>query len=228
MAAQITPLSRSKSTFADKADAPPTLQPHPSRRRRSKMRRALALAAAVAGLAALGAAPAAAAPPYIDPHPDRYTISHSSAGWATAFSGGWFTDVRLESTVQPSHATSNKWKRSAESHVGPGNRRYYTYRNIDNNRCLSQVSGILLTESCVWADNDQWWSTQEYTIPCYTPPGQFPCFPGRFVTLSAWSEPNKVATVSYSSITLTAKSGPHGSPASEQRFGVSHFPAPPW
>ena len=162
---------------------------------------------------------------YIDPHPNRYAISPPfSFAWATVSQGGWFDGVvYLDQTTPlpgPGGYGSNKWDQSSESHIGPGGRRYHTYRNVDNGRFLSQTADLLWTDNYDWADTNQWWSVEHFDLVT----SGF----GRIIfdLLSPWSIPDKVVTIQNGGLYLSSRVGTTGS--QEQRVEVRHRPYPPF
>lgn len=145
----------------------------------------------------------------------RYAILTSS-GWADVVKAGWFPGlVYVDQTLAT--VRSNKWEQSSESYIGPAGRRYNTYRNVDNNHCLSHVSGIVITAACVGGDFKQWWSTETVNLPptCW---GTF-CFRPTRDLLSPWSDPDKVATdKGDTSFLLTTRVGSTGEPSQAVRI----------
>lgn len=129
--------------------------------------------------------------------------------------------VFLEGCV-PDNAC-NDWEQSTASYLGPGGRRYYTYRNVRNGECLSHTAGLLFTAPCVWADESQWWSIQVVAIPC--PPSVI-CLPLIYQLFSPWDSPGEVATSENGILVLHPVVGPIGSPA--QHLWIYHVPTLPW
>jgi hypothetical protein len=179
--------------------------------------RVVAAALLTAGVVTpLSAAPASA---YIDP--PGYTI-FAPTGWADAEIGGWFDGLVYLRHEPAAWNVSNKWMWGTETYVGPGGQKYAQLRHMASNRCLSHTADLLFVEPCVWADNSQWWATEDYAIPC---PGI--CNPVRWSVMKPWDQPTTVVTDEHNDIlTLRPKVGASGS--ANQKVNVVHLPAPPW
>lgn len=169
---------------------------------------------------------ASAAPPggaglaYIDPYPNRYTLS-ARGGWVNAANGGFLDGLLYIEATAPSTA-SNKWERSELKYTGPGGQTYHQLINADTRECLTHSGEIMYTETCVWGNNAHWWAFENFEVPCTPQPW---CLPHRWSILKPWDAPTRAATSKDGIVYLTPR---YGSGSLEQRVHFNHIPAPPW